>query len=317
MDETDIMRIIKYRMSPINISVHTTNPELRAYMLGNRFAGDIVKKITMLVEGGITVNSQIVLCRGINDGDEMERSVRELAAFYPSMASISVVPVGITKYREKLTKLIPYDKESSFYVIEQVRKLQQDFLMKYDSRIVYAADEFYIMAGEQLPAHEEYEDYPQIENGVGLITIFRHEFDEYLKYLGEQKYKPDNNITVSIATGVSAYKYIKEMSDILQDRFTKLKINVYPIKNLFFGEYVTVTGLLTGKDISGQLKGKELGDALLLSKSMLREGKDTFLDDYTVEMLENDLNIRIITVDNTGKDFIEKILMGNGGDRIG
>ncbi len=305
MSFEDIDRIIKYRMSPINISVHTTNPDLRVFMLKNKNAHDIMEKIQKLIEGGIEVNCQIVLCLGINDGEELDRSIRELGSLYPGVNSISVVPVGITKYREGLSYLKPYDSDSSARVIKQVEEWQNSFLKKYGSRITYIADEFYIMAGEEIPEYEAYEDFPQIENGVGLIAQLKKEFSECLQDLD---YKLPQPRFVSIATGVSSYLYIRQLAEILENKYKQLKINIYKIENRFFGENVTVTGLLTGKDICEQLEGSELGSELLISRSMLRSGEQVLLDDYTVGDLEEKLNVRISIVENNGKDFVGKIL---------
>jgi len=305
MDFDDINRIIKYRMSPINISVHTTNPELRVFMLNNKFAGDIMDKIKRLVEGGITVNSQIVLCRDINDGTELDKSIKDLSALYPGMNSISVVPVGLTKFREGLTGLKPYDKEASKKVIEQVEAWQKKLLQECGSRVVYLADELYVMAEFQIPDYPEYEDFPQIENGVGLIAMLRQEFDEYLARLN---FKLEKERKVSIPTGASSYKHIKELTNALENKYKDLHINVYKIRNEFFGENVTVTGLITGQDLVKQLFKKDLGEELLISESMLRSKEEVFLDDYTVDMLEKELGIKVTVVENCGKDFIEKIL---------
>lgn len=305
MKDEELDRIIKYRMSPINISVHTTNPELRAFMLNNRFAGNVLERIKKLTDSGITVNCQIVLCRGINDGKELDRSINDLTGLSPGVKSISVVPVGLTKYREGLYKLVPYDKGSSLEVIRQVEGWQKRLINEHGSRIVYLADEFYIMAEIEIPEFGAYEDFPQIENGVGLIAFFKHEFDESLKKT--RKKKPVNR-KVSIATGVSSYKYIKEMADILERRFPGLQANVYEIRNKFFGENVTVTGLLTGGDLISQLKGMELGDELLLCRCMLKAGEEVFLDDVTVGMLESALETKVVIVENSGKDFIRKVL---------
>ncbi|WP_010252319.1 DUF512 domain-containing protein [Acetivibrio cellulolyticus] len=305
MSFDDIDRIIKYRMSPINVSVHTTNPDLRVLMLKNKNAGDVMLKIQKLIDGGIEVNCQIVLCAGINDGEELDRSISELASLYPGVNSISIVPVGITRYREGLSSLKPYDMDSSLKVIKQVEGWQRTFLKKYGSRITYIADEFYIMSGEKLPDYEAYEDFPQIENGVGLIAQLKQEF---LECLEEIDYELLELRSVSIATGVSSYEYIREMSETLEDKYKKLKINIYKIENSFFGKNVTVTGLLTGQDIYEQLNDKELGSELLISRSMLRSGEQIFLDDYSVSDLEEKLNIKIIIVENSGKDFIEKIV---------
>ncbi len=308
MKDEEIDRIIRYRMSPINVSVHTTNPKLRTFMLNNKFAGNVMDRIKKLVEAGIEVNCQIVLCRGINDESELDKSINELAEMYPGVKSISVVPVGITRHRDGLFELQPYDSESSDKVISQVEKLQESFVKNHDSRIVYLADEFYIMANRAIPDYKDYEDFPQIENGVGLISMLLHEFYEYLE--GIVPYKTEKR-TVSIATGVSPYKYIKEMTTVLENKFDGLKVNIYEIKNNYFGKNVTVTGLLTGIDLIEQLKGKELGTELLISRSMLKADEDILLDDYSLKMLEEAINIKITVVENDGKDFIEKILKNN------
>ncbi|MDQ2087727.1 DUF512 domain-containing protein [Herbivorax sp. ANBcel31] len=304
VDYNDIKRIIKYKMSPINVSVHTTNPDLRVFMLNNKTAGDVMRKIKMLVDEGVEVNCQIVLCRGINDREELDRTISELGSLYPGLKSISVVPVGITKYRESLYQLKPYDSSSSIEVINQVESWQMKFWEKYRSRIVYLADEFYIMAGVDMPSYESYEDFLQIENGVGLVSVMMNEFYTYLK---EINIALKNTRRISIATGVSPYKYIKKMTDVLESKYSNLSIDVYKIKNDFFGNNVTVTGLITAKDLINQLSGKELGEELLISRSMLRSGEDVFLDDYSLETLEKKLGIKITAVENNGKDFIDKV----------
>lgn len=311
MKKNDIDRIIRYRMSPINVSVHTTNAELRKSMLGNRFAGDIVERIRRLVDGGIEVNCQIVLCRNINDGDELDKTILELGVMYPGVKSISIVPVGLTRWRSGLCELTPYDAGSSAEVLERVSLLQQKLLEEHETRLVYLADEFYIMAGRTLPEYNEYEDFPQIENGVGLVSMLRHEFYEYLEETASKQ--PDYNFkeagrSVSIATGVSASNFIEEMAKELEKRYNGLKISVYPIKNNFFGENVTVTGLLTGTDIIEQLKYRELGTELLLSRNMFRSGEEVLLDDCNIETLCKELNVRVTIVDNNGEDFIKKAL---------
>lgn len=314
MKDDDIDRIIRYHMSPINISVHTTNPDLRVAMLRNRFAGNLMGRIKKLVDGGITVNCQIVLCRDINDGTELDRTIADLADMYPGINSISVVPVGITKYREGLYPLKPYDRESAKQVVSQVEAWQKRLLQKNGSRVVYLADEFYIMAGIGIPDYEEYEDFPQIENGVGLIAQFRHEFDERFEELkplpeGENTSSiPQVQRNVGIVTGVSAYGHISEMAGILAEEYKNLNIKVFDIKNEFFGENVTVTGLLTGRDIVSQLSGKDIGDELLICRCTLKAGEDVFLDDYTVAMVQDKLGVKVTVVENNGRDFVDAII---------
>ena len=310
MKRDELDRIIRYRMTPVNVSVHTTNPELRIRMLGNRHAGDVLDKIRILTDGGIDVNAQIVLCKGLNDGDELDRTIKDLTDLYPGVASISVVPVGLTKWREGLYPLEPFSAAESECVLAQVGRWQDKLLKKHGVRIVYLADEFYIKAGAELPPYEEYEGFPQIENGVGLMTLFKHEFHKYLrthaKKLGQKlQRQPARN--VSIATGCCAVGHISELAQVLEKRYNNLKINVYAIENEFFGENVTVTGLLTGSDISRQLKERELGSELLISRSMLKSGEEIFLDDYTVAELSSSLGVKVTVVENDGADFIKKI----------
>ncbi|HHW30402.1 MAG TPA: DUF512 domain-containing protein [Clostridiaceae bacterium] len=306
--EHEINKIIKYKLSPINISVHTTNPELRIYMLNNRFAGNILEKIRKLIEGGITINCQIVLCRDINDGKELDRTIQDLTQLCPGINSISVVPVGITKYRQNLFELKPFDRDSSEKVIEQISKWQKKLLNKYSSRAVYLADEFYIMAGKDIPGYDEYEDFPQIENGVGLIALMDFEVKQYFENILQNNNDKMISRHVSIATGVSAYEYIKKWADLIAGAIKGLKVDVYKIINRFFGENVTVAGLITGQDLFDQLKDKVLGEELLITKSMLKSGEEVFLDDYTLDMLRSKLNTKIISVDNKGEDFVNKIL---------
>ncbi len=307
--EKELERIIKYRFSPMNISVHTTNPELRKFMLRNRFAGNILDIIKKLTGNHISVNCQIVLCRGINDKNELDRTIADLAELYSGMNSLSVVPVGLTRFREGLYEFEPYDKEASRQVLEQIKKWQLKFIQKYGSKIVYPADEFYIMAGIALPKYEFYEDFPQIENGVGLVTHFLYEFDNYFKEIqNTNTLNLPRKRNISIATGTAAYPFIRDISRKIEKRIKLLKINVYNIKNGFFGENVTVTGLLTGKDICMQLEGKELGDELLISKSMLKSGEEILLDDVNVKEIEDRLEVSVKTVENSGMGFIKNVI---------
>ncbi len=304
----ELERIIHYRMSPINVSVHTTNPDLRKFMLGNRFAGDVMDKIKMLTDNGIEVNCQIVLCRDINDKDELDKTIGDLCQLYPAINSVSIVPVGITKHRENLFELKPFDMESSANVIKQVHKWQNKLLKEKGSRVIYLSDEFYINAGIDIPKYKEYEGFPQIENGVGMVALLRQEVKEALK----NKKNHINSIQrkVSIVTGRLVYKNILQLVDEIKNVYNGLEVNVYDIENDFFGPYVTVTGLLTGQDIVKQLKGRDLGQELLISRNMLRAGEHVFLDDYTVEGIEEELSIPIRIVDSSGSDFVNA-LIGN------
>lgn len=326
--DEELQRIINYRMSPINVSVHTTNPELRKFMLGNRFAGNVLEKIKMLTDSDIEVNCQIVLCRGINDNEELDRTIRDLAQFYPSINSVSIVPVGLTKYRDNLYKLIPFDKESSISVINQVHKWQQELLKEKGSRVVYLSDEFYINAEMDIPDYQCYEGFPQIENGVGMLALFKEEVKnaldqkeniELAKKWNSQKLICQNTLEeknqksklerkISIATGRLVYKNILKLVNEILEIFKGIDVNVYDIENNFFGQYVNVCGLLTGRDIVEQLKGKELGQELLISRSMLRAGEHVLLDDYTVEQIEAELHVKIRIVENDGADFVDAII---------
>jgi len=308
LSNDEIERIIRYRMSPVNVSVHTTNPELRVRMLNNRFAGDILEKIRRFTSNGITVNCQIVLCPGINDGGELDRTINDLTMLSPELHSISVVPVGLTRFRDDLPKLTPFNKERALEVVNQVEKWQEKLLDKYGSRIVYIADELYIMAEKQLPDYEAYEDFPQIENGVGMVSAFSYEVKEALKDFEESPVTIKNEKTVSIATGVSVFKHFKEITSYIEETIKGLRINVYPVENTFFGRSVTVTGLLTGYDLIRELKDKNLGEKLLLCRNMFKAGTDIMLDDVTKGELEEKLGIKVQLVDPDGYALIEALV---------
>ncbi len=304
LSKRDIDRIIQMRISPVNVSVHTTDEELRRFMLGNKNAGKLLSIMKSFYENNITMNCQIVLCPGINDGKQLEKTVFDLAVMHPCVNSVSVVPVGLSGHREGLFPLKAFDSESSRKVIEMVTFWQNEFLKKYSSRIVYLADEFYINASFPLPKEEEYEGYVQIENGVGLITSLEHEFSlaiEKIKSYTKQRH-------ISIATGEIAYGFIKGLTDRISKKFPTFKADVYKIKNDFFGGGVSVTGLVCACDIINALKGKDLKDGLFISESMLRAGDDVFLDNYSLTELEKILKTTITSVENDGFDFIEKLL---------
>ena len=302
----ELERIIHYRMSPINVSVHTTNPDLRKFMLGNRFAGDVMDKIRMLTDNGIEVNCQIVLCRDINDRNELDKTIDDLSRLYPSINSVSIVPVGISRHREDLFQLKPFDMESSGDVINQVHKWQNKLLKEKGSRVIYLSDEFYINAGMDIPQYEEYEDFPQIENGVGMVALLRHEVRQELK--NKKKHIKPTHRKVSMVTGRLVYKNILQLVDEIKNVYNGLEANVYDIENDFFGPNVTVTGLLTGQDIVKQLKGRDLGQELLISRNMLRVGEHVLLDDYTVERIEEELDIQIRIVESSGSDFVNALI---------
>ena len=312
MSDHDLDRIIKYHLSPINISFQTMNPTLRCKMLNNRFAGDSLKKVDRLFEAGIAMNGQIVLCKGVNDGDELRFSIREMMKYLPYLESVSVVPVGISKYREGLYPLEPFTAEDAKEVLEMIHTFQKEAYEKYGTHFIHASDEWYILAGEEIPSQEKYDGYLQLENGVGMIRLLLEEFREAVNTLNKKKESIMNTSqwpkTLSIATGKLAYPYIRKMSDELMTLFPELTIYVYPIKNHFFGEMITVSGLLTGGDIIDQLSDKPLGERLLLPQNVLRSGEDVFLDDVTLKDMEKALQVPIDIVKSSGYDFVNTIL---------
>ncbi len=306
MNERDVNRIIEMKMSPINISVHTTNPELRCLMLNNRFAGSCYDTMKRFAEAGIEMHCQIVLCKGVNDGRELMRTMRELAALYPAVTSVSIVPAGITKYREKLFPLAPFTPEECRGVIAQVEGFAETCLAEKGSRIFFCGDEFYVTGKAKFPAGSYYEGYPQIENGVGMIRSMADEFSDAVKTV--EDLDPHRPRHCSIATGAAAYGFLHLMVEEMKSRCYNFNCEVYEIRNDFFGETITVAGLITGKDLYHQLRGKDLGKVLFLPSAMLRHEKDRFLDDTTPAWLENKLNTKIVFLDNDGYEFVEKIL---------
>ncbi len=305
MSDDDVDRIIKYHLSPINVSFQTTNPELRCKMLNNRFAGQALEKAWKLAKAGITMNGQIVLCKGVNDGEELERSIRDLSEFLPTLESVSVVPVGLSKYREGLYPLEPFTKEDAKAVLETIHRWQDKLYPEYGLHFIHASDEWYILAEEEMPDEETYDGYLQLENGVGMLRLLMNEFEETMQE--KLPYKGGKR-TVSLVTGRLAYRFIKEMADQMMEVYPELTIQVFPIRNDFFGELITVSGLLTGQDILAQLRDKDLGDKLLLPQNVLRSGETVFLDDMTVAELEKTLQVSIDIVKSSGRDFIEAIL---------
>ncbi len=310
MSDHDIDRICRYHLSPINISFQTMNPELRCKMLNNRFAGEALKKVDVLKEAGIQMNGQIVLCKGINDGKELEFSIRELMKYIPNLESVSVVPVGLSKYREGLYPLEPFTKEDAKEVIDIIHKFQEECMEKYNIHFIHASDEWYILAEEELPEEECYDGYLQLENGVGMIRLLLEEFQETMGERRKAEGFPNPAVKgeVSMATGLLAYPYIRRMTEEICTAYPNLKIHLYPITNDFFGEKITVSGLLTGQDIRDQLLDKELGEKLLLPQNVLRSGERVFLDDLTVEDLENALQVSINIVKSSGRNFVDSIV---------
>ena len=312
MSDHDIQRIVDYHLEPINVSIHTTNPELRCKMLHNRFAGDALKKIQILYDGGITMNGQIVLCKGINDGEELERSIRDMTKWLPNLQSVSVVPVGLTKFRDGLYPLEPFTKEDAKEVLGIIHKWQKKIYEEYGIHFIHAGDEWYLLAEEELPEEERYDGYLQLENGVGMLRLLLNEFEEaYEPLAGDGR-----EIHLSMATGKLAYPYLKEMLERLKAKYPNLNVNLFEIRNDFFGERITVAGLITGQDLIAQLKGQDLGDALLLPCSMLRSGEEVFLDDVTVTELSDALQVPIDILKSSGQDFIESVLQQTKGARL-
>ena len=304
MSDHDVERIVQYHLEPINVSIHTTNPELRCKMLHNRFAGDALKKIQTLYEGGITMNGQIVLCKGINDGAELERSIRDMVKWMPNLQSVSVVPVGMTKFREGLYPLEPFQKEDAREVLGIIHKWQDKLYKEYDTHFIHAGDEWYLLAEMDVPEEERYDGYLQLENGVGMMRLLLNEFEEgFQKLHGDEKERH-----ASLATGKLAYPFIKRMAERLTKKYPNLDMHVYCIRNEFFGETITVAGLITGQDLKAQLTGQQLGDRLLLPVSMFRNEEDVFLDDMTISQVEEALQVRIDVVKSSGQDLIDAIL---------
>lgn len=312
MSEYDIGRIVKYHLSPINISFQTTNPQLRCKMLNNRFAGEALKKADRLYEAGIAMNGQIVLCKDVNDKEELERTISDLTRYLPYLESVSVVPVGLSKYREGLYPLEPFAKEDAIEVLRTIHKWQEKIYAECGSHFIHASDEWYILADQELPEEERYDGYLQLENGVGMIRLLLNEFEEALEEIKKDEEGMERKAqTVSIATGRLAYPYMDDMAKRVEAVCQEIQIHVYPITNEFFGERITVSGLLTGQDIAKQLTGRELGGRLLLPQNVLRSGELVFLDDMTVAELENTLQVKVDIVKSSGRDFIHAILYKN------
>lgn len=304
MKQKDLDRIIRYHLEPINVSVHTMNPELRCKMLNNRFAGEALSKLDVLNRGGVMMNGQIVLCKGVNDGEQLEYTIGKLTEYIPNMQSLSVVPVGLTRYREGLYPLEPFEKKDAIEVLGIIHRWQQYCMERYGIRFVQGGDEWYLLAEMEMPPEENYDGYLQLENGVGMMRLLENEFMRELCTLkGDGRGRK-----VSIATGLLAAPLLTRLGERLSAKFPGIHVQVIPIRNDFFGEQITVAGLLTGQDVLAQLKGRELGDVLLLSNAMLRSGEEVFLDDMTVEELKNSLQVPVDIVKSSGQDLIRAIL---------
>ena len=300
MSDSDIDRIIEYNIPRINVSVHTTNPELRCKMLNNKFAGRIMEQMRRFSGSGMMINCQIVLCPGFNDKEELDRTIKDILSLGDAVESLSVVPVGLSAYREGLTEILPFTKESAKEVIIQVEKWQKKIKEERDINFVYLADEFYITAGMEIPSWQEYDGFPQIENGVGLCASLKWEFEDALNECKKLSVKTQK----TVVTGVLAFDFINNLVKCINSP----KINVFAIKNEFFGEQITVSGLVTATDIINQLKDKPLGKCLLIPSSMLRHDENVFLDNLTIKDVEKALNVKVEVVENDGFEFLEKLL---------
>ena len=304
MNEHDLEKIIYYKLSPINISFQATNPELRCKMLHNRFAGDIMDKVRRLKEAGIIMNGQIVLCRGVNDGEELDRSIRDLVSLMPELQSVSVVPVGLTRYRDGLYPLEPFTKEDACKVLDLIHGWQEKLMKEHGTHFIHAGDEWYILAERPMPDEMTYDGYLQLENGVGMVRLLKEEVETCLADLPGD----DRKRKVTIATGELAAPYLREHVASIRKKYPNVDVQVITVKNEFFGGKITVAGLLTGQDLVNQLKGKDLGEELLLTTNMLKSDEPVFLDDMTVEQLQTALQIKVSIVESSGNDFVNCIL---------
>ena len=304
MDDRDLDRIIYYKLSPINISFQATNPELRCRMLNNRFAGEIHEKVRRLKEAGICMNGQIVLCRGVNDGQELERSIRDLTEYLPELQSVSVVPVGLTRYRDGLYPLEPFPKEDACRVLDLIHRWQEKLYREYGTHFVHGGDEWYLLAEQPLPEADTYDGYLQLENGVGMVRLLEEEVTETLQGLAGD----DRKRQATIATGELAAPFLKAHVERIRKKYPNVQVRVIPVKNRFFGERITVAGLITGQDLIGQLRGNMLGERLLITEHMLKSGEPVFLDDVTVEDVEKALQITVSIVESGGNKLIEQII---------
>ena len=308
MSDEDIVRIVKMRFSPINVSIHTTNPDLRVKMMKNKRSGEVLKYLDDFKNAGLSICGQIVLCRGINDGNELLRSMTDLAKYYPQMSSVAIVPAGLTKFRDKLYPLTDFTKEEAGAVIDMIDAFAEKHKAEFGSRLFFAADEFYLKAGREIPGAEYYEDYPQLENGVGMIRSFADEanmgVEDVVDILCEKKI----NRCVSVATGTASYPLICSLAKKTEALCPGLTVKVHKIINNFFGESITVSGLLTGKDISEQLSGLELGDELLIPENALRSGEEVFLCGMTVDELSEKLSVPVRASGSDGYEFIESLI---------
>ena len=292
LSEREIQRIIDLRISPINVSVHTTDPELRCRMLQNRRAGESIDVMRRFAQAHITMNCQIVACPGLNDGPALDRTLRELGALHPAVESVAVVPVGVTRYREGLPEIHPYTGEQAAALIDQVEAFAKEFLEQHGTSLAWCSDEFYLLAGRELPEKGYYEDMDQLENGVGMLRLLLSQAE----LAAEDEFSHLTPSPFAVATGVSAAPYIRQAAELVQRSCPALRGTVYPIVNDFFGHTITVSGLVTGKDLMAQLRDKDLGQRLLIPSNMLRSGEQVFLDDVTVDEVSKALGVPVTVV---------------------
>ncbi len=310
LEKRDIERIVEMHISPVNISVHTTNPLLRCKMMHNKRAGETLSYLKMLKDGGIEICAQIVLCKGINDGEELVRSIRDLAELFPQLSSVAVVPSGLTSHRQGLYPLVPFGKEDAACVIDTVEGLCKEYFNRFGKNLFFCSDEFYLTAERALPSDSYYEEYSQLENGVGMLRLFETEMNSFLRTLSDEEKQIKR--TISIATGESAYDFMCESVKKIQSECKNIRCKVYKIDNDFFGHTITVSGLITGKDLVAQLRGKDLGTELLISRTMLRSEGDLFLCGSSLVDVENSLGVKVTPVMQDGASFVE-CLLGIGG----
>ena len=301
LTEDEIDRIVKYRISPIKVSVHTTDPELRKYMMGNDKDIDILKYLKRLIDAGITVDCQIVLVRDVNDGEQLSKTINDLSSLHPGLRSVAVVPVGLTRFREKLLELTPFDKESSEEVVRQVTEIQKKLLKKLGTRFIFIADEFYIQSENEFPSYEDYEEFDQLENGIGMCRLFRQQIEDLIgEYAGSKPAAEE----ITLVTGVAAYELLTEISEKIM-KSIPVKINVVKIINNFFGERITVSGLTTGKDIIEQLKDNNYKN-IIIPRNMINDN-NVMLDDLTIEDLERELNAEVAVCETDGASLLDLI----------
>jgi len=308
MTDTDIDRIIKMRFSPINISVHTTNPELRVRMMKNKRSGEVLGYLSRIADAGISMCGQIVLCRGINDGEELSRTLCDLSGYFPSMSSVAIVPAGLTKFRDKLYPLTDFTPAEAAEVIDTVDAIGGKMKELHGTRVFYAADELYLKSGRRIPDAEYYEDYSQLENGVGMLRSFMDEYELAYEDISDMRDSLSAERRISVATASAAYPMIRDVCDNIMKAINNLVINVYEIKNRFYGESITVSGLLTGKDICEQLAGCELGEELLIPENCLRDGEDVFLCGMTLPELSQKLSVKVTPAESDGYEFVRRVL---------